>query len=277
MSADLGDVHLFSGGRGGDDGEDGERRPSRPEYSGPLHRHVKQLLAQLKTDPRFSNVDPSIRDKIIDAAIELVRKIGSQKSINAARRTIAFTATAASTAMLGAIGFAIPLFLFSIVPGTIAALNILLSGAADSTDITKLKSQVYEGVVKKLRELNARSVPEQRREFANMSRHSAMSDVLPAVAAPAPTVSPSTGERQFTMRDILFNATRRGAGYQRVGASDEDGAPAAAGAGAGDGLTYADMRNAPTVPDSVRDRVLQMLKEKKKFPPMQAGERKKDD
>jgi hypothetical protein len=279
MSADLGDISLYSAGRGGGgagDGEDGERRPSRPEYSGPRHENVKQKLNALREDSRFSNVDATILRQIIDGAIQTAEAIGSQRVENVIRGTAATIGSATLTAGMFGLGMFLPPFMVTVAPMAIATLGYMLGGA--STDQrTKAKSQLFEEVVKRLEEFNRMPITEQRRLFAGMERQSTMRNILPAVAAPAPTVSPSTGERQASMRDLLFNATRRGAGYQRVGASDEDGAPAAAGAGAGTGLTYADMRNAPTVPDSVRDRVLQMLKEKKEFPPMRAGERKKDE
>jgi hypothetical protein len=283
--SDLESIHLFSGGRGGggDDGE--ERRPTRPTYTGPLYSNVKQLLKALLEDPRFSNVDPSILRQIVDGTIQVVEAIGSQTTANVGRRVIASTGTAAGGALLGFLGMAFPPFLFAVAPAALTAIGYLVTGAADSDDRTKAKSQLYEEVVAKLLRFNRLPLEEQRREFAAMNRHSAMRDVLPPVRAPEPTLAPATGERQVSMRDLLFNATRRGAGYSRLGATDdEDGAPAAAApaaAGAGGGsepqYTYADMTGRSTMPDSVRDRVLQMLKEKKEFPPMKAGERKKDD
>jgi hypothetical protein len=284
--SDLESIHLFSGGRGGggDDGE--ERRPTRPTYTGPLYSNVKQLLKALRQDPRFSNVDPRILNEILDGAIQTAEVIGSQTAANAGRRSMGAVGSLASGVILGGIGMVMPLFMLGVAPAVFNVLLSVLTTALDSDDRTKAKSQLYQEVVAKLLRFNRLPLEEQRREFATMSRHSAMRDVLPPVRAPEPTLAPATGERQVSMRDLLFNATRRGAGYSRLGATDdeEDGAPAAAApaaAGAGGGAepqyTYADMTGRSAMPDSVRDRVAQMLKEKKEFPPMKAGERKKDD
>jgi len=276
MSADLGDVHLFSGGKGGggDDGEDGGGK--KPTYTGPLHSNVKQLLEALRRDPRFSNVDPRILNEIIDAAIKTADAIGSQSVINALRRAGGFTGSVITGAALGALGMAIPPLMFGVAPAAISALVNLLTSAMDSDDRTKAKSQLYEEVVKRLTDLNRMTNMEQYRVFAGLSRRSAMRDVLPPVEAPRPPVAPGSGQPQSSMAGLLFNLPRPGAGYARPGASDEDGAAAAgAGGGADPGYTYADMAGRPPMPDSMRDRVEEMLRQgkkfKKKFPPMQSG------
>jgi hypothetical protein len=273
MTSELTDFSLYLMRRGGGDDEDGGGS-RKPEYTGPLHENVRQMLEELRSDPRFSKVDPTILNQIIDVAIDTATKIGTHAGAVGARVGV----IAGGLGVAGGLSAAGLAFL-PLAPVLFPLAAALITGMANvkitERDRTRAKSQLYEETVKRLLRFNTMPVVDQQREFAGLKRRSAVRDFMPPVASPSRPVAAGSGQEQSSMAGLLFNLPRPGVGYARPGASDEDGAAAA---GAGGGFTYADMSGAPAVPESLRDQVAEMLRRRKaEFPPMRAGERKKDE
>lgn len=275
--SELTDFSIYSmrrggGGDGDGDGDGGGSRKS--EYTGPLHENVKQMLNALRTDPRFSKVDPAILNEIIDIAIDTATKIGTHAGAVGARIGV----VAGGLGVAGGMAAAGVLFLPMapvLFPLAFALTTSMANVKITEKDRTRAKSQLYEETVKRLLRYNTMPVADQQREYAGLSRRSAVRDFMPPVMSPSRPVAAGSGQEQSSMASLLFNLPRPGFGYARLGASDGDGAAAA---GAGGGITYADMSGAPAVPESLRDQVAEMLRRRKaEFPPMRAGERKKDE
>lgn len=251
---DINDISTQTAMAGGGGGA-GAGAGGGAEYTGPIHKNVRQKLAALKTDARFSRVDKGVLNKIVDAAIQAATRIGSQKKVNIAQRGGAAGVTLAAGAALGSIGLVFPPALFILGPTVLGAISYLVTNAADSNDLTVAKSKLYENVVAELLKMNILPTNEQI-DLLNKRSRSGVRDVVPA-AEPQVSVSAS-GQPQSSVRQVLPNAPTAGSGYARLGGGG------AVGAGAGD----EEAAGVGSLADQARERI----KNKTAFPPTQARE-----
>jgi hypothetical protein len=119
---------------------------------------TRKRLEKLKTDKRFDKVEPSIKNKIIDSAIETVTKLGSQKKEN-----------------IKSFLMASPLILIPFV-GTL--IFEAYSRVLPQT-IRHTKEVIYAKVEEGLEKLNKLDKDQQTRLTQGLATQSKVSDVIP--------------------------------------------------------------------------------------------------